>query len=92
MTKEELVELINSIDMKVVTGFVLNYRKEKPSIYSAYNEDTEEKTISFNRNLEETFKNQFDYLDSRISRTQETIEEVIKRDDERFEKLSKGVM
>lgn len=92
MTKEELIELINSIDMKVVTGFVLNYRKEKPSVYSTYNEDTEEKTISFNRNLEEMFKNQFDYLDSRISRAQETIEEVIKRDDERFEKLSKGAM
>ena len=80
MTKEELIELLNTLDFEEVRCMTLSYYKKKPSKYDYSNEDCNPKTICIGTDLEKLINENAEYSrqrDNEIYRELEKIKENI---------------
>lgn len=80
MTKEELIELLNTLNFEEVRCMTLSYYKKKPSKYDYSNEDCNPKTICVGTDLEKLINENAEYSmrrDDDIYRELEKIKENI---------------
>ncbi len=80
MTKEELIELLNTLNFEEVRCMTLSYYKKKPSKYDYSNEDCNPKTICIGTDLEKLINEIAEYSrqrDNEIYRELEKIKENI---------------
>ena len=80
MTKEELIELLNTLNFEEVRCMTLSYYKKKPSKYDYSNEDCNPKTICIGTDLEKLINEIAEYSrqrDNEIDRELEKIKENI---------------
>ena len=80
MTKEELIELLNTLNFEEVRCMTLSYYKKKPSKYDYSNEDCNPQTICIGTDLEKLINEIAEYSrqrDNEIYRELEKIKENI---------------
>ena len=68
MTKEELIDFINSINFELAINMTLTFIKEKPTSYMSEDEkyNAEPKTITFQKDYEKLINEKTSWIDRKI--------------------------
>lgn len=83
MTKEELINFINSIDFEIVTCMTLTYIKKKPTRYMDESEkyNSEPKTITFQKDYESLINEKNSWTERRIESLYTELREIREREE-----------
>ena len=88
MTKEELINFINSIDFEIATCMTLTYIKKTPTRYmddsEIYNADP--KTITFKKDYESLINEKNSWIERRIDDLYAGLREIREREEKQNEK------
>ena len=68
MTKDELINFINSIDFEMATNMSLTFIKKKPTRFMSEDEkyDVEPKTITFQKDFEKLIREETGWINRKI--------------------------
>lgn len=88
MTKEELINFINSIDFEITTNMTLTYIKKTPTRYMDESEryNTEPKIITFQKDFESLINEKNSWIDRRIDDLYAGLREIREREEKQNEK------
>lgn len=76
MTKEELIELLNTVNFEEVRCMTLSYYKKKPNKYNYSDEDCASKTICIGTDLEKLIKENEEYSRLRCNEIYREVEKL----------------
>lgn len=88
MTKQELIDFINSIDFEITTCLSLTYIKKAPTRYMDDSEryNSEPKTITFQKDYESLINEKNSWIERRIDDLYAGLKEIREREEKQNEK------